>query len=208
MGIFSAIGGFLGASAVKKAAKNQKKTAEAEKAAITSAYAPWMESGTGALDSLNTAYGIGDNLDARRAALQSGWESSGLYQNVYQPALEKSTNAFQGVMGGKGALRSGATLKGLQDRAGQLSNSYYGQYLSGLGNLSSQGLGATGTAFGLRSGQTQNVINAQGAKGAATAAGWMGLGNALDSGVNTLAQAYGYGSGGQNPWSSYSQPKW
>lgn len=201
MGIFSAIGGFLGASAVKKAAKNQKKTAEAEKAAITSAYAPWMESGTGALDSLNAAYGIGDNLDARRAALQSGWESSGLYQNVYQPALEKSTNAFQGVMGGKGALRSGATLKGLQDRAGQLSNSYYGQYLSGLGNLSSQGLGATNNAYNLRSGQVNNVINAQGAKGAATAAQWMGLGSGIEGTIADLAKAYGYGAPGGSSYS-------
>lgn len=221
MGIFSSIIGAFDNSA-EKAAKQAKKTAEREKAAATAAFDPYVQSGYGAGQNLDTIFGIGGDLDARRAQLQANYEASPIFQNIFKPALEQSGNAFTRFMGNQGTLRSGATLKGLQNRAADLGNRAYGQFIAGNQDIRNSGQNALGNLYNLRAGQTNNIINSIYERGNARMAQNQALGSAIDGGVNLIASAFGYGnpfasfggSGGAsgaassaapNPFSSYSQ---
>ena len=52
--------------------------------------------------------------------------------------------------------------------------------------------------FNYRGQQTQNLLAAQGAEGAARASQWLGVGSAIDGGINTALGAYGLGMPGSS----------
>ena len=205
----AAIGGItslFGADTEADAAAQQTALAKKQWKTARKDLAPYRDAGTAALDPVMAAYGLGDNLEARRATLESGFESSPLYKYVYQPALETSVNNYNRFASSTGALNSGGTLKALQDRAGELGGMTFGNYLSGLTDLGKQGQNAAlGTAQATAPGYAAQG-SAIGAQGDANAAGILGFGNALTSGLNNLAFMGGMSSYGSTPINTYINP--
>lgn len=205
----AAIGGItslFGADAEADAAAQQQQLAKKQWKTARKDLAPYREAGTAAIDPVMAAYGLGDNLEARRATLETGFESSPLYKYVYQPALQTSWDNYNKFASSTGALNSGGTLKALQDRAGQLGGQTFGNYLAGLTGLTTQGQNAAlGTAQATAPGYAAQG-NAIGAQGDATTAGILGLGNALTGGLNNLAFMQGQSSYGSSPITTYINP--
>lgn len=200
----SLIGSIFGGSAMKKAANKQAKTAKREREAITAAYSPYQQSGYRAAGALDTIFGTSgsNSLGADRDALWAQFLESPIYKSAFTPAMNEASNALARYAASKGSLNSGATVKAIQDRAADLGNRVFGQYASGIQDIRNTGLGAQNTMFGLRGQQTQNLLNAQGQEGAARASQWLGVGSAIDSGINTALGAFGFGMPGSSAMAS------
>lgn len=100
-------------------------------------YSPMTQQGVGASQQLGALLGLGGDQGAANQAFQNFQNSSG-FQNILQ-------NAMRGVSGNaaaRGLLNSGSTARALQDRASQLGQQSFGNYLQQLQGLSGQGLQA------------------------------------------------------------------
>lgn len=204
----AAIGGItslFGANEEADAAKAQTDLAKKQWKTARADFAPYREAGSGAIDPVLAAYGIGDNLDARRAELESGFESSPLYKYVYEPALQTSWDNYNKFASSTGALNSGGTLKALQDRAGQLGGATFGSYLSGLTDIKNQGQAAAGMTASATAPGFAAQGAALGAQGDASAAGILGVGNAITGGFNNYNYLKGLSSyAGNNALDQYA----
>lgn len=194
------LGSIMGGDAMKKAAKKQAKTAKREQALISSAYQPYQDSGLRAQGALDTIYGTSGSstLGADRDALWAQFEASPIYRSAFTPAMEQAEKGLATYAASKGSLNSGSLVKAIQDRAANLGNQVFGQYASGIEGQRDTGLDAQNQMFAHRGQQTRNLLDAQGAEGAARASKWLGVGSAIDSGINTLASAYGMGMPGSS----------
>lgn len=169
------------------------------------AYSPYQQYGQQGMNALQGYYG---NDPAQAQAMLQNFQNSPLYQSQYQNALGAATQGLERNMGANGMLNSGRTLKGLQDRAGAITNQLFGQYVGQANNAIGMGgqmaaraggaygqLGANqanalgsygsnvlsaGNQYGSNMGSAYgNVLNAQGAFGSAAAAGHMGQANTM-----------------------------
>lgn len=115
---------------------------------------------------LGNAYGLNGQggIDKARAAFQAG---PGYQWNVNQNLDQVARNQAK-----LGMANSGNTLTALQDRANNLANQEYSQWLSGLGTTTQTGLNA-------------GLQGAQGASGALT-----GLGNIFNTAGTNLGNLY------------------
>jgi hypothetical protein len=205
----AAIGGItslFGADAASDAASAQAELAKKQWKQARQDFKPYYQAGTAALDPVMAAYGLGDDVEARRASLESGFESSPLYKYVYEPALETSINNYNRFASSTGALNSGGTLKALQDRAGQLGGATFGNYLDGLTGLKNQGQASAAAMAGATAPGFAAQGAALGAQGDASTAGILGFGNALTGGLNNLAFMQGQSSYGSSPITTAINP--
>lgn len=128
-----------------------------------------------------------------RANPTGGAEYRGFEATPWQNYLmEQTLDAVENSAAASGSLFSGATAKGLQDRASVLSNSFYGEYLNRLAGQAAQGQAAAGNMataganFASGMGQVNsNIGNAQ-------AAGAIGQANAWNSGIGQTVGILNY----------------
>lgn len=207
----SLLGGLFGGGGAAKAAKAQLKATREQIAATErnrdyqyNLNAPTIANSDRATDLFAGFVGAGDNPAAAQGALDTFRESSG-----YQDLVKEGLSAVNANAYAKGAGRSGATYKALQDRGTSIADRSAQGWMGNLGTLMNLG----GQARGLVAGVGTNSVNAT---NAATQAGADASSNAaLAQGQNwaqalqgiglAASQAYGssYGNGGAattSPW--------
>jgi hypothetical protein len=106
---------------------------------IKSTYSPMASGGTGAFGQLGSALGVGGDFAGQQQAYDNYLNNSG-----FDYAMDQGMQGVTNSAAGKYLLRSGATAKGLQDRATNISKSFFDDYLDRLGQMSQLGLGAGG----------------------------------------------------------------
>lgn len=101
----------------------------------------------------------------------------------YQFRVDAGTGAINALAGARGGLVSGRTLQDLSKFNQGIASEEYGNYLARLGGLGSQGLGAASGQATAATNAAQGVSNALAGIGNAQAAGAIGVGNAINSGI-------------------------
>lgn len=208
MGLFSFVGGLLGAGSQKKAIK---KATQAQIDALNKAieeqrrqfdltrsdFAPYLEAGTGAIGGLSDLLGLNGN-DKAGAAIEA-LKGSPIYQSLYDNGLEAVLQNASAT----GGVRGGNTERGLAGFAGDTLSSVIADQLSRLGGLAGLGEGATNSVAGFGAHTADaigNFFNQQGqarasgalAKGGINAQMWNNAGSFLDS---IVSAAFGAGAG-------------
>ena len=215
MSLLSLIGGAAGglgsyfgaqaqADAAKKATKLQREQFDYQKGLAQ----PLYDRGQSANSLLDTVYGIGygggqGDLAGDRAQFSQDFESSPLYQQYYQNALGRAEQGIERNASATGQLNSGRTLMALSDRAGGLAGNTLSQYLAGIQGASNQGLGALGALSGASQNFGNQAASLAQQQGAATAAGYQGLGNTVNNTLSDIVQQGGQGFGAGQSTSGY-----
>lgn len=191
------IGGIIGANASKKAAKQQAATADADRQfqidtrdQIFRRLDPFYQPGIQAQNALSFEMGLG----ARPADYQGFQATPG-----YQFQMDQGTSAVNALAGARGGLDSGRTRQDLMTFGQGLANQEYGNYLSRLSGMASNGQNAAGTQANAATNAAAGVSNALGAIGNAQSAGTIGFANALTGGINNqiALNQYQRGIGGK-----------
>lgn len=148
-----------------------------------------------------TRYRVGEQIfDTRDAADQyaqanptGGYEYGGFEKSPWQNyLLEQSQRATEGSAAARGTLHSGATLKAIQDRATDLTGSFYDNYLNRLAQGAASGQAAAGNQANAGANFLQTGANALANLGNAQAAGAIGSGNAIMGGINNALGLWNY----------------
>lgn len=164
----SLLGG--GGSGAKKAAKAQVQAAQIASDTQKDIYgqnkamlSPFVQGGQPAVGQINALLGL-SGTNAQADAFNTFRNSS-----AYQFGLDQALDATRAGYAGSGALRSGAAMKGIADRAQSYADSNIYNYLGALGNQQAMGLSAgsalagVGTNFANSMGQiAQNKADAIG----------------------------------------------
>jgi hypothetical protein len=129
----------------------------ANNAAITGAYMPQVQQGTGATNYLAQLLGVSPGGVASTAGtigtaangIAEGGGAPAGYQNYlqlagYAPALKQLGKNITGQGAASGILNSGSTARGLETRGSELNQGYFNNYLQQLQGLSGLGLQAGG----------------------------------------------------------------
>lgn len=150
------------------------------------------------LDSYQGQPEAGDATTAAQNAFKAYQDSTG-----HQFRLDTGVNALQSSAAAKGLLKSGATLKGLDQYGQNLGTQDFGNYLQGLQGQQALGTGATTNLINVGTGTANALTGVNDNLASTTAnAGLTGAANAnqtLSSLTNALASAAGrssYGGGG------------
>jgi hypothetical protein len=184
------LGGLFQASAANRAADAQQQAAEQQIALQRQVYnqtrgdlRPFYKSGTNALNALNFEMGLGD-----RPRGYSGFQNS----PGYEFAREEGMRGIMGSAAASGMLGSGATLKALSRYGTGMAQQDYGNWMNRLQGMTGGGLSAA--TLGANAGQAYatGAGNALGSIGNAQAAGSVGVGNAINSGIGNALGAYQY----------------
>jgi hypothetical protein len=150
-------------------------------------YAPYRAAGTGALDMLSRAYGIGG-----QAPDMTAFQASPGYQFRYNEGLR----AIDRGAAARGLLHSGGAVKAEQRFGEGLASSEFGDWWNRLAGVA--GVGQQATAAVTQAGQNSanNISNAYTAQGNARASSYANTGSAINSGINNIVGAYLYNQGG------------
>lgn len=208
MGLFSFIGGLLGAGSEKKAvtqATNAQVGAynkgideqHREFDLARSDFAPYMGAGTKALNPLESLLGL-NGADASTEQINA-LKNSPLYQSLYnngQEAILQNASATGGIRGGnmQGALAD----FGRDTLSGVIQNQ-----VGNLGSLVGMGEGATNQVTGFNQQETNNITSLLSNIGGAQASGFLtkgglsaGMWNSAGSFLDQIASAAFGGAGG------------
>jgi hypothetical protein len=195
MGILQDLTGKTAADASRKAAADQYAKeqaaitgiqqagtqAQGDYASTANLYNPYIQQGQAASDPLMALLGLGGD--------QAGAVAN--YRNLpgYQSGLETGTQAAMRAANAGGGLDRGAAFKSLQRFGSDYEDQRFGDYLSRLMGLNTQGLGATGQKVGtIGQGIGANL-------GARTSAFGGQLGSAKTIGQGDIAAAQAQQSG-------------
>lgn len=179
-GIAAVVGGVVANKSSRRATKAQTKSNKSNIALQRSIYndqkARFEPFRAGGLQAFNQLTG----------ELQGGFQES----PGYQFAVDEGQRAIEGSAAMRGNVRSGATLKALQDRRMGMANQEYGNYMNRLAGVAQMGQAsagnqaAAGANFGAQAGNSlMNIGNAQ-------SAGAIAQGNAITGGINNVIGAY------------------
>lgn len=202
MGIFSFIGGLLGAGAAKKASQkaetaqlgylNQALGEEHRQFDLTrSDFAPWRDAGGLALGQqgdLTGIHGAGVQQGAIDALMQSP-----LYQSLYRNGMEANLQNASAT----GGVRGGNEVRSLADFGSDTLAQVIQQQLGNLGAISGQGLAATGSTANSGDQLTQAIASILGQQGQVRAGGiltrggitngmWQNAGNFLGQAASMI----------------------
>ena len=118
----------------------------------------------------------------------------------YQFRLQEGMKAIQNSAAARGGLRSGATMKSLNNYAQGEASQEYGNEWNRLAGLAGVGQTATGSTAQAGANYANGAANAYTNAGNARASAYQNTGNAINQGVGNVASAYlyskGYGGGG------------
>lgn len=212
MGLFSFVGGLLGAGSAKKASrKAERAQLEYLNKALDEQrrqydqnrtdFSPYLSTGTEALGGLSDLIGLGDP-EAQAGAIAQLQESP-----LYQSLIRNGEEGLLQTAAATGGLRGGNMQRGLADfRADTLAQVIQNQ-LANLGGLSNMGLGATNSIGSLGAQSANNISNLFSQQGQVRAGGlltrgginarnWQNAGGFLDSAVSAALGGGGGGGGG------------
>lgn len=113
----------------------------------------------------------------------------------YQFRLQSGNNSINALAGAKGGLNSGRTLQALADYNQGMASQEFGNVYSRLGGMTDMGLSAAQMSGQASQNAAAGVSNALSAKGNAQAAGAMGVGNAIQGGIQNGLGIWQYQKG-------------
>ena len=113
----------------------------------------------------------------------------------YQFRLKAGNDSVNALAGARGGLMSGRTLQALSDYNQGMASDEYGKVYSRLGGMTDMGLAAAQMSGQASTNAAAGVSNALSAKGNAQSAGYMGVGNALQGGINNGLSIWQYQKG-------------
>lgn len=187
LGVGSAL---IGASSANKAANAQTAAANNDIAfqretrdQIVERMDPFYQSGLTAQDAYKYNLGLGEAPQGYQ-----GYEAS----PGYQWAFDQGTAGVNALAGAKGGLNSGRTMQDLNTFGQGIASQDWGNYMNRLAGLTDQGMGAAGLQAQASSNAAAGVSNAYSNIGNANAAGAIGVGNALQTGIGNIAGIYNY----------------
>lgn len=178
----SILGSSAAASAQKKALKYVKQQTKMARGDV----APYLGIGTEAVPAYMDAIGLG-NSDAA----VSTWQNSPLYKILYGDALAEGRDDVLSTTSSRRMLNSGATLKALQDRRMREANKFFGEYRGDLRDAVGRGQNAAVTSANIATGAGSQMAELQGRIGDSQLAGFLGVGNSLQSGGSDLLSILG-----------------
>ena len=161
---------------------------------------PYTVRGNNAATSIDALLSGGAGADAAFAKFRDG--------SGYNFIRDEALNATRGQFAGRSVGQSGAAMKALQDRAGNIGSAVgFQPYLNALQTQQQTGLAAASGLAGVGQNYAGAVGNnnnsAASAAGNAALAGAYNTNNAIGQGVGTfsnlLGSSFGGGSGGFNP---------
>lgn len=164
-------------------------------------FAPWRQAGSGALDMLSRAYGIGGQAPDMTAFTASPG---------YQFRFNEGLRGIDRGAAARGLLHSGAAVKAEQRFGEGLAASEFGDWWNRLSGIAGVGQAATGATSAAGQNSANNITNAYTQMGNARASSYANTGSAINSGINNALSAYlynqgggfggGNGGGGTSPW--------
>ena len=157
---------------------------------------------------MSTSYRVGGQTFASRGEAEAyaaangtqGTPFGGFQESPgYQFALDQGNASINALAGAKGGLNSGATLQALQNNGIGMANQEYGNWWNRLSGLAGSGQNAAAQQGTAMTNAAAGVSQAYGNIGNAQAAGAIGVGNALNSGIQNYIgyQQYQQGLGSQ-----------
>lgn len=196
MAIGAAIGGvassLIGASSANKAARAQTNAANQQMQIAREQFdttradlQPFRDAGGNALAAYNFELGLGARPDGFAGISMSPGTRF---------AMEEGRDTIEAGAAARSGLNSGATLAGLERLRFGLSAQDRETQLNRLGGLAGMGQSAAAMNAANSANFTQNATGALGAMGNAQAAGSIGVGNALQGGLQNLSSIWGYQS--------------
>ncbi len=150
-------------------------------------FAPWRETGAGALDMLSRAYGVGGAAPDMTAFTASPG---------YQWRMDQGLQAIDRSRAARGLLNSGAADKSRMTYAQGLASSEFGDWWNRMAGLAGVGQSATGSTAAAGMNAANNISNAYQQAGNARASSYANAGGAVNSGINNVLGAYLYNYGG------------
>jgi hypothetical protein len=117
-------------------------------------------------------------IDQARADLQSRFEASPIYQNLYKSAIDEGTEFLERRAKARGGLNSGSTLRGIAEYAGQLGSQTWNQFQNTISQMAGMGQNASGAS--------QNALQTA---GSAIGQTYSDQGNAYAQGKYNAAQS-------------------
>lgn len=183
----SLIAGNKAAKAQKSAAAMQVAEQQRQYDTTRADFAPYRAAGTGALDMLSRAYGIGG-----QAPDLSAFTASPGYQFRFNEGLR----GIDRGAAARGLLHSGAAVKAEQRFGEGLAASEFGDWWNRLAGVAGVGQAATGQTAAAGANAANNISNAYQQMGNARASSYANTGSAINSGINNVLSAYLYNQGG------------
>lgn len=183
----SIITGNKAANAQKQAAAQSIAEQQRQYDTTRADYAPYRTAGTGALDMLSRAYGIGG-----QAPDMSAFTASPGYQFRYDQGLQ----AIDRGAAARGLLHSGAGVKAEQRFGEGLAANEFGDWWNRLAGVAGVGQQATNSVTQAGQNSANNISQAYTQAGNARASSYANTGSAINSGINNSLSAYLYGQGG------------
>ena len=191
------------ASTQKKAAQLQAQTAADTLAAQQKIQAPFTQAGTAGVNELARQLGVaGDTTSTGYGSLMKGYDPSTFTADPgYGFRLAEGQKALERSAAARGGLLSGSAMKGTLNYAQGLASQEYqnafnrytserdAQYSKLLG-LTNVGAGAAGSMINATGAAGANTAAAQQARGEATASGYVGAANAINSGLSNISSYY------------------
>lgn len=132
-----------------------------------------------------------DTREAAQAFADQNAAGGSAYQGFqatpgFQFQLQQGNNSINALAGARGGLNSGRTLQDLATFNQGLANQEYGNFLNRLTGMAQGGQAAAGAQANAATNAAAGVSNAYGNIGNARAAGAIGVGNAINSGIGNF----------------------
>ena len=186
----SVIGGLFGQSAANKQAKAAREAQALQLRMFNEsreALSPYMNAGRGATASLAQLYGIDPATgNVTGQPFPEGSLEAFRRSPDYEFARQEGQRGLEFTAAGRGALRSGNTLRDLTTFNQGLATQNFGNYRGALQQLAALGQGAAGSLAGNSTAVSQGVAGNINQAGAARASGDAAWGNALGGGLGNL----------------------
>lgn len=180
----------IGASSARSAAKAQKSAANAQIDFQSDVYnnnverfEPQYQFGINNQNALAYELGLGD-----KPVNYTGFQATPGFQFM----LNEGQAAIEGSAAAQGSALSGNTLRALSDHRMGMANQEYANHLNRLTGGAQMGLNAAGMTASSGQAAAAGMAQAYGNLGNAQAAGSIGVGNALQSGLNNGVGLWAY----------------
>jgi hypothetical protein len=198
------IGGGASIYGANKASKQQEKAGNQALAFQQQVYgenknnlAPWMESGKGANNLLESFYGLNGTGPALGDSALARFKES----PDYKFALSEGMAGLENSAAAKGGLLGGNQIRRTVEFGQGLASNNLQNYLTRISGMSQQGLSAAGALAGNGATMSGQIGGTMGNIGQAQASGTVGMANGVNSAMNNLLMynqlgksSYGNGS--------------
>lgn len=187
----------LGASAQDKASKQAAQQSEEARAWVEKVYGdasgnlnPYITTGTNALYSLSSLYGLGNGPNGQGSGAAAAFKDF-TKTPAYMFPQQQGNLAVNRALAAQGLTGSGAQAKGVAQYNQGYASQGFDTYLQRLQALASGGQNAAGNLGSIGNGGSASIVNASGQIGNALAGGTIGSANSLTGGIGGALAALG-----------------